>query len=80
MSWIKTEIECNNCSSKNIVAWRLPNGVVSINPDKNQYAIATCQKEFDRFNVTFTCKKCGKSVSLTYSKEEFNNIEYSFIE
>lgn len=80
MSWVRTEICCNNCNNKNIVAWQLPDRVVSVYPDKKHFAIADCQKNGGSFSITFVCKKCGKSVVKVYSKEEFNNIKFTYIE
>lgn len=80
MSFIGTKMFCNNCKKEFDMAFQLPDGVVTVYPDKNKYVIGSCDKERGNFTLNCICCKCHKHISKTYTKEEFDRMDYSILE
>lgn len=80
MSFISTKIHCENCNGVFDMAFQLPDRNVAPYPDSNNYVIGHCEKEGDKFTLSCICRKCSKRISKTYTRKEFDSMEYSILE
>ena len=80
MSFVNTKIKCKSCGNENNVAFMLPNTPPSFFPNKSEYVIGGCEKEFNNFYIQFICNNCGKRVEEHYTKNEFDALNYEIMD
>ena len=51
MSFVNTKIKCKSCGNENNVAFMLPNTPPSFFPNKSEYVIGGCEKEFKAADI-----------------------------
>ena len=80
MSFISTKMICSNCNSVFDMAFQVPDRSVTLFPDSNKYVIGGCEKQDDKFILNCICNKCRRHISKTYTKQEFDSMDYSILE
>ena len=80
MSFVSTKMICDKCNCDFEMAFQVPDRKVTVYPDENIYVIGTCEKDYETFTLSCSCKQCNHIISKSYSKQEFDNLKYSVLD
>lgn len=80
MSFISTKMVCERCKCEFDMAFQIPDGIVSVYPNRNKYVMGTCCKNSDHFILSCSCKNCKQSIVKYYLKQDFDDLKIKFLD